>query len=202
MATQIIIGPQGDDIVLNGVQNGTEVSFYADSDSAGSALDKFNKIEAYFVFGEGQTKHVPLTFTANTSQTIDIKDIAPPLFTKVGVFVSLEDDITTDGDLYEQLTTNTLVFIFDGKTLADYGIVDAFTKTEVNSLLSGKADKSEIPTKVSQLQNDSGYLTQHQDISGKADKATSLAGYGITDAYDKDTIDTMIGNVESLLSEV
>lgn len=34
--------------------------------------------------------------------------------------------------------------------------------------ISNKANKSEIPTKVSQLQNDSGYLTQHQDISGKA----------------------------------
>ena len=35
--------------------------------------------------------------------------------------------------------------------------------------LSGYAQKSEIPTKVSQLQNDSGYLTEHQDISGKLD---------------------------------
>lgn len=35
--------------------------------------------------------------------------------------------------------------------------------------LSGYAQKSEIPTKVSQLQNDKGYLTEHQDISGKLD---------------------------------
>ena len=68
--------------------------------------------------------------------------------------------------------------------------------------ISGKADKSEIPTKVSQLQNDSGYLTQHQDISGKADKATSLAGYGIDDAHTKTEIDNMIGDVETLLSQV
>lgn len=33
------------------------------------------------------------------------------------------------------------------------------------------AGKDEIPTKTSQLTNDSGYLTQHQDISGKLDKA-------------------------------
>lgn len=36
--------------------------------------------------------------------------------------------------------------------------------------ISNKADKSEIPTKTSQLTNDSSFLTQHQDISGKADK--------------------------------
>ena len=40
------------------------------------------------------------------------------------------------------------------------------TKDDLNT----KADKSTIPTKVSQLTNDKGYLTSHQDISGKADK--------------------------------
>lgn len=37
--------------------------------------------------------------------------------------------------------------------------------------ISGKADKSEIPVNVSELANDAGYLTQHQDISNKADKS-------------------------------
>ena len=37
--------------------------------------------------------------------------------------------------------------------------------------ISMKADKTAIPTKVSQLTNDKGYLTSHQDISGKADKS-------------------------------
>lgn len=46
----------------------------------------------------------------------------------------------------------------------------------------GYAKSEDIPTKTSQLTNDSGFLTAHQDISGKADKATTLAGYGITDA--------------------
>ena len=40
------------------------------------------------------------------------------------------------------------------------------TKDDLNT----KADKSTIPTKVSQLTNDKGYLTSHQDISGKSDK--------------------------------
>ena len=34
-------------------------------------------------------------------------------------------------------------------------------------------------------------ITAHQDISGKADKATTLSGYGITDAYTKTEIDTL-----------
>ena len=38
-----------------------------------------------------------------------------------------------------------------------------------------KADKTEIPLKVSQLENDAGYLTEHQDISGKQDVIEDLA---------------------------
>ena len=36
--------------------------------------------------------------------------------------------------------------------------------------LALKADTSSIPTKTSELTNDSGFLTSHQDVSGKADK--------------------------------
>lgn len=48
-----------------------------------------------------------------------------------------------------------------------------------------RAGLENIPTKVSQLENDSGYLTEHQSLDGYAEKATTLAGYGITDAYTK-----------------
>ena len=103
-------------------------------------------------------------------------------------------------------------------------------KSEIPDI-SGKADKSElssvatsgsyndlinkptIPSKTSELTNDSGYLnsipeeyvteteldskgylTEHQDISGKADKATTLSGYGITDAYTKSEVDAAISS--------
>ena len=36
--------------------------------------------------------------------------------------------------------------------------------------IDGLAKTEDIPTKVSELTNDSGYLTEHQDISGKVDK--------------------------------
>lgn len=62
----------------------------------------------------------------------------------------------------------------------------------ISAAIAGKADSSSIPTKTSQLNNDSGFLTQHQDISGKADKSTTLAGYGITDAYTKSEVDALV----------
>ena len=42
----------------------------------------------------------------------------------------------------------------------------------VKQAMDEKADTTEVPTKTSQLTNDSGFLTSHQDISGKADKDT------------------------------
>ena len=48
----------------------------------------------------------------------------------------------------------------------DVNLTNYYTKAEVNSLIpdvSGKADRSEVPTKVSQLENDSKYLTEVPD---------------------------------------
>lgn len=47
-------------------------------------------------------------------------------------------------------------------------------------------NKPQIPSKVSDLQNDVGYLTEHQDISGKAD---------IASVYTKDQIDAKFSSV-------
>lgn len=52
---------------------------------------------------------------------------------------------------------------------------------------------ADIPTKTSELTNDSGFLVQ-QDISGKADSATTLAGYGITDAKIENGVITLGSN--------
>lgn len=68
------------------------------------------------------------------------------------------------------------------KIAADY-----YNKTQVDTALGGKADKAELPTKTSDLTNDSGFLTSHQ----------SLSNY-----YNKAEINTMIGNIESLLAQV
>lgn len=57
---------------------------------------------------------------------------------------------------------------------------------------SGVVTIPAIPTAVSSFTNDAGYLTAHQDISGKADKSTTLAGYGITDAYTSTEVDSKI----------
>ena len=68
--------------------------------------------------------------------------------------------------------------------------VNYYTKTEVNTSLESKANKTEIPTvptNVSAFTNDAGYLTQHQ----------SLDNY-----YTKSEVDGIVGNVNNALSEI
>ncbi len=77
----------------------------------------------------------------------------------------------------------------------DTGTVDTsdfYTKSEVDQKIadvaSGEIDLSEyalsadIPTKTSDLTNDSGFITSHQDISGKVDR-TDLADVAISGDY-------------------
>ena len=133
------------ELLLRGAQADAVVEF-----NAGDVLDEFNKIDAYFVFDGKNTVTVPLVFTQSVSQKIDLKQIssAPKLFSKVCVYCGLYDDITTDEDLYESVTTNTVVLTFAGKTLSDYSIEDAYTKTEIDNLLDSKADKETAVTGV------------------------------------------------------
>ena len=66
-------------------------------------------------------------------------------------------------------------------TAADKAEVVAESAAAID--LTSYAKKNEVPTKTSQLTNDSGFLTSHQDISGKQDKATleaDVAAKGFT----------------------
>lgn len=59
--------------------------------------------------------------------------------------------------------------VYDEYIWTEAGAWERIGSTSVD--LSEYAKKSEVPTKVSDLTNDSGYLTEHQDISGKASLA-------------------------------
>lgn len=98
-----------------------------------------------------------------------------------------------------------------------YEITDSahYTEAEITALLATKmdtvtlatvattgkySDLTGVPTKVSEFTNDAGYLTEHQDISGKQDSLTTAqlaaANSGITAAkvtsYDDHIADTTV----------
>lgn len=59
---------------------------------------------------------------------------------------------------------------------------------------SGGIPKSDLASAVqTSLGKADTALQEHQDITGKADKATTLSGYGIGDAYTKSEVDTELG---------
>lgn len=73
-----------------------------------------------------------------------------------------------------------------------------YTKGETDSQIKKSVDKIKVPTKVSELSNDAGYLTQHQDISNLATKSeVSAVESKIPAAYELPTASaTTLGGVK------
>ena len=73
-----------------------------------------------------------------------------------------------------------------------------YTKSETDNQIKKSIDKIKIPTKVSELSNDAGYLTQHQDISNLATKSeVSAVESKIPAAYELPTASaTTLGGVK------
>lgn len=89
------------------------------------------------------------------------------------------------------------------------GVVDNAAKLGGNAP-SYYAKAADIPTKVSQLTNDKGYLTSHQDISGKLDKTgdgsnvtvTFTAASSRTNVATGDKLTTILGKIAKFFSDL
>ena len=69
----------------------------------------------------------------------------------------------------EESINEKLVGAFDGYATEQF-VTDEISKIDVSNQLENYALKEEIPNKVSELDNDAGYLTEHQDLSNYATK--------------------------------
>ena len=80
-------------------------------------------------------------------------------------------------------------------TLDGYGITDTYTQSEIKVKLDQKLKK--MPFDDEPKQGSPCYLTSgavYNALLAKADKSTTLAGYGITDAYTKNAVDASLAN--------
>jgi hypothetical protein len=100
------------------------------------------------------------------------KNIIASNYPNIPASVNFIGSVKPDGQTINITSDGTISAIIPDVDLKDYAL------------------KADIPTNVSALNNDIGYLTQHQDISIKADKSNTLNGYGIEDAYNKTEIDS------------
>ena len=115
-------------------------------------------------------------------------------------------DIVEDDGEGRRSIQKTLIYVYnDGVWTADVEFVavdtamsDTSRMPVQNKVVKAYIDgiKAKVPTKTSQLTNDSGFLTSHQDISGKQDKL--IAGENITIASDGKTISATGGGAETL----
>ena len=162
---------------------------------------------------------------ASSSQLGGIKVGSGLAISVDGTLSSTTSGGTTDYTALSNKPQINSVELSGNKSLDDLGI-QAKGEYALKSELANKADTSAIPTKVSQLQNDSNFLTsvpaeyvtetelnekgfiteselnetyatkvelaEKADVTalnGKANKSTTLNGYGITDAYTKTDAD-------------
>lgn len=104
-------------------------------------------------------------------------------------------------DAYNKVDTEYLIgqavlpFAKKASTLAGYGITDAFTQAQTNTAIqaavtalvaSSPAALDTLKELATALGNDPNFATTMTNaLAGKAAKATTLGGYGITDAFTK-----------------
>ena len=93
------------------------------------------------------------------------------------VFNTKDNEDSSTGDTHQYVSLKGLVDIYTSGT----GI-NVSNSNVISIDASVVAQKSDIPTKVSDLTNDAGYLTSHQDISGKANSA-DLATVATSGSY-------------------
>ena len=97
------------------------------------------------------------------------------------------------GDVYN-VETDGMNYAWDGTTWDKLGgtldLSNYYTKPEVNTELDKKLD----------ITTASSTYATITTVNGKADKATTLAGYGIEDAYTKSEVDSKLDTKQNTLS--
>ena len=116
------------------------------------------------------TEHQDLSDYALKTELPTVPTKVSELANDSGFIKSIPSEYITETELSaKSYATETFVTNKIAEASLSGGEVDLSglaTKAE----LATKADKTAIPTKTSQLTNDSGFLTEHQNISSKADK--------------------------------
>lgn len=129
-----------------------------------SIIGGFNRLGAQEIFGN--LYYVFKSANAGLGETtVEILDQAGYDPNNIDT-TTIRELLATKADKYAVYDKDEIDAKFAALEEGDVNLVNYYTKAEVNSLIpdvSGKADKSEVPTKVSQLENDSKYLTEVPD---------------------------------------
>lgn len=189
---------EGEDIDLSNYYNKTEID-NMEQVVAASINDLNSRInakpDASDVYTKSEIEQMEQVVAASLNDLntrLGTKANTSDVYTKSEVDQAIDEAIAGGvADLTNYYTKSESDAKYATQTVVNEEIAARITAIrEVNTTLESKADKSEIPTvptNVSAFTNDAGYLTQHQ----------SLSNY-----YTKSEIDTMVGDIETLLSNI
>ena len=172
-----------------------EANIYYNSklDNRGFDIEPTSGSAKYLTSGAVYTALLGKENINNKVSEIDFENASEEKYPSVAGLLHYHD--TYVSDLYTDIANLEDNKADKATTIADYGITDAYTKVAIDKLLNNKLNKmpfDDEPSKSSPCYLTSGAV--YTALLGKADKATTIAGYGITDAYTKSEVDNAIAN--------
>lgn len=173
------------------------LGYGVDDGSGGSNYDRLDSWEAYdankadWVLSAGLGNN--LNSRVTSLENGQIEGVATQEWVQQQDFAT-KSWVSTRGYLTSLAHNHTITIGNASKSVgvggtANFTLADIGAQAAGNYATSGHTHKVKINGQEKTIAASGGtavdlgtYLTKHQDISGKADKATTLAGYGITDA--------------------
>ena len=157
--------------------------------TAATTLEGYGITDAYTktaVDTELEKKATTEALTTGLAAKVDTTTFNTELTKKANTATTLKGYNIADAYTSEEVDAELAKKADKATTLAGYSITDAYTKTEVNTELAKKATTEALTTGLA-IKVDT--TTFNTELAKKADKATTLAGYSITDAYTKTELD-------------
>lgn len=125
-----------------------------------------------------QTKEIILTLQSGSTTRFSVADLVSGLQTEITSSNKLASDLVDDTNQTNKFVTSSMITKLNNiESNAQVNLIEGIKVNGVTQTITNKEVNLSVPTNVSELNNDSGYLTQHQ----------SLANY-----YNKDQVDAAI----------
>lgn len=155
-------------------------------------------LESVVVGGSYDSVNKKIILTLENGNTVEfsVADLVTGLQSEITSSNKLDSDLVDDTNSGNKFTSTSEKAVWNAKYDKPVGGIPA------TDIASGVIPV--VPTNVSAFTNDAGYLTQHQDISGKLDvsKVKNTTSTTAGDVYDVIYINTMLGDIETLLGGI
>lgn len=188
---------------LNGeIAKKADASVVTAMDAAYKAADeglsgRISTLEGKFGTGEGSVSDMISDAIAGEVTRVD-GELAKKVDKVTGYGLSKNDLTDELKGQYDAAYQHSLVDHAPANAQAN--IIESVKVNGTALTITGKAVDISVPTNNNQLANGAGYLVA-SDIANKADKGTTLAHYGITDAYTSAQTDSAIATAMSQFVE-